>query len=327
MRRRRLLVLPGLVVAGVTRLALAQAGSRVARVAWLSGAAPAPNGRQPVQIVFLDRLRELGWREGSNLLFEARYAGGRAQPLPALAAELVAWRPDLIVTPGTTAARAARAATATVPIVLAGGGDPVGSGLVASLARPGGNVTGVSLMGQEIIPKALSLMHEIVPQARRIDLLANAANPANPFFAKVFTQASRTLGIDGRLLEVRSAEEIEPALLGSPADALVALADPLFYLHLARITAAAIRRRLPLGNTAGREYMVAGCLFSYSVNNAETLRLAASFADRILRGARPAEMPVEQPSRHELLINLKTAKALGLVIPQALLVQADEVLE
>ena len=312
----------------ITAAAHGVAQPRTARIAWLVAALAPPSGvRYPSQTVFLERLRELGWIEGTNLIFDIRYTGGRPEPLPVMAAELVALRPDVIVAAGTTAIRAARDATQTIPIVMAGAGDPVGSGLVASLARPGGNITGVSLLGQEIIPKALSLLHEVVPQARRIELLGNAANPANPFFAKVFSDAARALGLDGRMLEVRSADELEPAIVATRADALLSLPDPMFGPSFQRVADAAIKRRLPLANTGGRYYTAAGSLFSYSVSNDEVSRLAAAYADRILRGAKPADMPIEQPRRYDLIINLKTAKALRLTIPKPLLLRADEVIE
>jgi putative ABC transport system substrate-binding protein len=326
--RRRLLVAVGTTLAATPFASLAQTPARTARVAWLVAGSPLPGGgRWPVQQALIDRLRELGWTEGANLVLEFRHASDRAERLPQLAAELVALRPDVIVTAGTTAIRALRAATAGIPIVMAGGGDPVGTGLVASLARPGGNITGVSLLGQEIIPKALSLLREVVPQAKRIDLLGNAANPGNAYFAKVFSDAARSLGIEGRLLEVRSVDELEPAIAGARADALLSLPDPMFYPNVERMAAAAIRRRLPLANSASRVYTAAGFLFSYAVNDREVYRLAATYVDRILRGGKPAEMPIEQPSRYELVINQKTARAIGVTIPRALLLRADEVIE
>jgi putative ABC transport system substrate-binding protein len=326
--RRCVLAAAGAAFAAAPFAGLAQAPARTARVAWLAPIPPLPGGgRWPVHQALLERLRELGWTEGSNLVVEFRHAGGLAEALPQLAAELVALRPDVIVTAGTTAIRALRAATTSIPIVMTGGGDPVGTGLVASLARPGGNITGVSLLGQEIIPKALSLLHEVVPQARRIDLLGNAANPGNAYFAKVFADAARSLGIEGRMLEVRSVDDLEPAIGGTRADALLSLSDPMFYANVERMAAAAIKRRLPLANNASRRFTEAGFLFSYSVNEQEVYRLAATYVDRILRGARPAEMPIEQPSRYELVINQKTARAIGVTIPRALLLRADEVIE
>ncbi len=308
---------------------VAQAPARTARIAFLSAAKAPPDGGRyyRTHTILLDRLRELGWIEGANLVVDIRYAGGRSDVLPAIAAELIALRPDVIITSGTTPARALQQATSTVPIVVAGGGDPVGSGLVASLARPGGNITGVSLLGQEIIPKALSLLHEVVPRARRIDLLGNAANPANAFFAKATSDAARARGLDNQMIEVRSADELEPAIAATRADALLFLPDPMFVPNAQRMADAAIKRRLPLANTGGRYYTEAGSLFSYSVNMDEVFRMAAVYVDRILRGAKPAEMPIEQPSRYELVINLKTAKAIGLTIPKSVLLRADEVIE
>jgi putative ABC transport system substrate-binding protein len=275
----------------------------------------------------LDRLRDLGWIDGRNLVVEFRYGGGRAEALPGLAAEVVALRPDLIIAAGTAAIRAARDATASIPIVMASGGDPVGSGLVLSLARPGGNITGVSGQGQEIIPKALSLLQEVVPKARRIDLLVNGANPANAYFAKVFSEAARTLGLDGGLLEVRSADELEGAIAATRADALLMLSDGLLYLNRQRIADAAIKRRLPLGDSANRDHILAGNLLSYAIKTEDVWLLAATYADRILRGGKPADMPIEQPSRYQLIFNLKTARAIGVTIPQALLLRADEVIQ
>jgi putative ABC transport system substrate-binding protein len=307
---------------------LAQTPNSVARIAWLSQLHAAPGGgRHPWETLALDRLRELGWVEGRNLVVEFRYGQARAELLPGLAAELVALRPDLIIALGTTGIRAVRDATTSIPIVMAGGGDPVGSGLVASLARPGGNITGVSMQGQEIIPKALSLLREAVPQARRIDALGNAANPGNAYFGKVFSEAARALGLQGELLEVRSADDIDAVLAATRADAVLMFADPLFFQNRQRIADAAIKRRLPLGDTAGRFYTLAGNLLSYGVKADEIWLLTAAYADLILRGGKPAEMPIEPPSRYELFINLKTAKAIGVTIPQALLLRADEVIE
>lgn len=328
MKRRHLLGNAVCTSLFVLLSARAQTPARMARIAWLSPGQGAPGGgRHPWEMLTLDRLRELGWTEGRNLVVEFRYGQGRAELLPGLAAEVVALRPDLIIAPGTTTIRALREATASIPIVMAGGGDPVGSGLVVSLARPGGNITGVSLQGQEIIPKALSLLHEAVPQARRFELLGNAANPANAYFGKVFSEAARALGLQGQLLEVRSADEIEAVLAATRADAVLMLADPLFFLNRQRIADAAVKRRLPLGDAAGRFYTLAGNLLSYAVKSDDIWPLAAAYADRILRGGKPAEMPIEQPSRYELLINLKTAKAIGVTIPQSLLLRADEVIE
>jgi len=276
------------------------------------------------------RLRELGWIEGTNLQLHVRYGQGNADGTASAAAELAAMAPDVIVSAGTQPVLAMRQATATIPIVMAGAGDPVGTGLVQSLPRPGGNVTGISLLGQEIIPKALSLLHEAVPRARRIDLLGVAANATfNPFAARVWADAVSRLGIEGQLVELKGPEEIDAVIAASRADAILMLQDPIYNPPALRerIAAAAIRRRLPLGTTGGRAYVSAGGLLSYSVNQPDLWRQAAEYADRILRGARPAEMPVDQPTRYELVINQKTARAIGVTFPRGLLVRADEVIE
>ncbi|MEO7854727.1 MAG: ABC transporter substrate-binding protein [Rubrivivax sp.] len=324
--RRQLIVCSGAWL--IPASARAQSPPRTARIGWLSqGTAPPSGTPYPPKTIFVERMRELGWVEGRNLVIEFRFAGG-AEALPKMAAELVALRPGLIVAPGTTAIRAARDATLSIPIVMAAGGDPVGSGLVASLARPGGNITGVSALGQELIPKALSLLHEIVPHARRIDLLGNAAKPANPYFAKVFTQALRERGIEGGLVEARSADEMDELIASTRADALQMLSDPLLFRNAHRFADTAIRRRLPLSTSAAELLPVAaGLLMSYATAQDELWRLSADFADRILRGAHPAEMPIEQPSRFELFLNLKTAKALGIALPQSLRLRAGEVIE
>jgi len=279
-----------------------------------------------MQRVFIERLRELGWVEGQNLEIEIRRAEGKAEVLSALASDLVQRRVDVIVTSGTTAIGAARQVTETVPIVMAGGGDPVASGLVTSLRRPGGNITGVSLLGQELVPKGLSLLREIMPKAKRVDLLANAANPANAFFGNVTAEAAHALGMESRLLEVRKPDELEAAIAGTQAQAILALADPMFNLHARRIADAAIKRRLPLASF-GRIYVEAGSLMSYAVNFSDVFRLAAEYTDRILRGAKPADLPIEQPTRYELIVNLRTARALRVTIPQSLLLRADQVIE
>lgn len=302
----------------------AQAAARPARVGFLD-AGNAPAGSR-FSAAFFNRLRELGWVEGQNLAIEVRRAEGKAEVLPALVAELVQRRVNVIVTTGTTAIRAARRVTDTVPIVMAGGGDPIASGFAKSLARPGGNITGISLLGEELLPKSLSLLHEVVPRPKRVDLLANAANPANPFFGRVTAKAAQALGVDSRLLEVRRPDELEPAIAGTQADAILALADPMFTLHARRLAEAAITRRLPLASV-GRVYVEAGSLMSYAVHMDAVFRQAAEYTDRILRGANPAELPVEQPTRYELVFNLKTARALRLTIPPSLLQRADQLLE
>jgi putative tryptophan/tyrosine transport system substrate-binding protein len=297
--KRRHCLLAGLGSSVVAALARAQTARR-ARVALLSATGPESDGqRHPVHQVFVQHLGTLGWTEGVNLQVEIRYGHANPERIAAAAGELVALAPDLIVASGTPTVRALARATQRIPIVMAGAGDPVGTGLAASLARPGGNVTGVSMMGQEIIPKALSLLHELLPKARRIDLLGGATNPSNPFFEKVWVDALRALGLEGEMVVVRGADDIEAVIAASRADALLALADPLFVAHghAERLMNAAIRRRLPLVDVAGRRYIAAGSLMSYAVDFPEMFRQAAVYADRILRGAKPAETPIEQPLR------------------------------
>jgi putative ABC transport system substrate-binding protein len=301
-----------------------QAVSLPARVGLLgTGGGPAADD---LERALRERLRALGWIEGQNLVVEIRRAEGNTAALPRLASELVQQRVHVIVTSGTTAITAARQVTDRVPIVMAGGGDPVATGLVKSLARPGGNITGVSLLGQELVPKAFSLLREVVPRAKRVDLLANRANPANAFFGRITAEAAHALSLECRLLEVSGPDDLEPAILGAQADALLALADPMFFIHAKRIADAAVKRRLPLASF-GREYVEAGSLMSYAVSFRDVFRHAADYVDRILRGANPAELPVEQPTRYEMVFNLKTARALRLTIPQSLLLRADQVFE
>ncbi len=301
---------------------------RVARVGVLLQSTPTPQGtRWAVRRTFVERLRELGWTEGVNLQLEVRWGHGTATGIAAAAAELAALKPDVLVVSGTPGVRALLDATHTIPIVMAGAGDPMGTGLVSSLSRPGGNVTGVSMLGQEIIPKAASLLHELLPKLRRIDLLGSAVNPGNDFFARVWADAVRTIGIEGRMAIVPRAKDIEATIAASRADAIVVLPDPMYLPHLERLFGACLRRGLPAATTGGKAYTEGGALLSYSVNADNLFRQAADYTDRILRGASPAETPIEQPSRYELIFNLKTARALGVDVPRALRLRADEVIE
>lgn len=325
---RRPVLLAALPLPAVAPPARAQQSPRVFRVGILSASVPpAADGRWSVHRIFVDRLRELGWTEGANVQVEIRYGLGTAAGIAHSAGELVALKPDVLVASGTPPIRALAGATRTIPIVMAGAGDPVGTGLVASMARPGGNVTGVSLLGQEIIAKALDLLRELLPKARRVDLVGSAVNPGNDFFARIWADAVRAAGVEGRMVIVPRAEDIEVTIAGIRADALVVLPDPMFAPVSARLFAAAMARRLPAATTGGRPYAESGSLMSYSVNFDDLYRQAAVYVDRILRGANPAETPVEQPSRYELIVNVKTARALGVAIPQTLLLRADEVIE
>jgi putative tryptophan/tyrosine transport system substrate-binding protein len=326
--RRPLLLLVAMPLLPAVGPARAQRPPQLARVGILSASLPPPAGEGwPVHRIFLERLRELGWTEGRNLQAEIRHGRGTAAGIAQAAAELVALKPDVLLASGTPPVRALASATRTIPIVMAGAGDPVGTGLVVSLARPGGNVTGVSMLGQEIIPKTLDLLRELVPNARRIDLLGSAVNPGNDFFARNWADAVRAAGFEGQMVIVQRAEDIESTVASIRANAMVVLPDPMFVVARVRLFAAATARRLPAATTGGRDYAVAGSLMSYSVNFDDLFRQAAVYVDRILRGANAAEMPVEQPSRYELIVNQKTARAIGITMPRGLLLRADEVIE
>lgn len=272
------------------------------------------------------RLRELGWIEGKNIAFVWLYADAKAERLSPLIAELLQRKVDVIVTRGTTAIRAAKDATTTTPIVMAGGGDPVGSGLVQSLARPGGNVTGVSLVGQELMEKNLELLKRLLPTLNTVAMIRAAANPANSFFEQYMNAAARRLGVRLTILDIHRPDDLGAAFDRISADAAFMLPDPMFLAHRRRIAELAIRRRLPL-MTAERTFAEAGFLLTYGAGFAEVMRLAAAFVDKILRGVKPADLPVEQPTQLDLVLNLATPKVLGLSIPPTILVQARQVID
>ena len=269
-----------------------------------------------------------GWVEGQNVVIEYRFAEGRFERLPDLAAELVRLKVDVIAAAPTPAALAAKNATGTIPIVMISIPDPVGQGLVASLARPGGNVTGSPYSaGVEIFGKLLELLKEIVPRVRRVAVLSNPANPVQAFLMRDVKVAARSLGLQLQLLEARGPTEFEGAFAAMAKErvgALLVVADPAFILT--RLTDLVARRRLPAAYSLSA-YVSAGGLISYGPNLHDLSRRAATFVDRILKGAKPADLPVEQPTKFELAVNLKTAKALGLTIPRSVMVRADEIIQ
>jgi putative tryptophan/tyrosine transport system substrate-binding protein len=277
---------------------------------------------------FAQRLRELGWIEGRTVVVEYRWAEGRSERLAEIAAEFVRLKVDVIVTYATPPVIAARQATAVIPIVSAVMGDPVGTGLVASLARPGGNVTGLSVLTPDLAGKRLELLREVVPGLRSLACLANVSNPITALEVGKVQAAARTLGLDVVTLEIRRPEDIAPAFetLKGHAQALYVAGDPLVLTSRVRINTLALVARLPAIYNQ-RDYVEAGGLMCYGVNWPDLFRRAADYADKILRGAKPADMPVEQPTRFDLVINLTTAKALGLTVPPTLLARADEVIE
>jgi putative ABC transport system substrate-binding protein len=301
----------------------------VHRIGLLYGGSPLSD-RAYVE-AFQQGLRALGYVEGQNIVIEYRHAEGQAERLPELAAELVRLQMEVIVAAGAPTIRAAQHATRTIPIVMAGTADAVAQGFIANLARPGGNITGVSGLGLELHGKRLELLKETVPQSTRIAVLTNPASPYHASRIHNLTAAAQTLGVHLHGVELRRAEELASAfaaLAQARVDALLVVEDALlFNLQRARVVADfAATSRLP-AMYGWRAYVEAGGLMSYGRNLPETHRRAATYVDKILKGATPADLPVEQPTTFELVINLKTAQALGLTIPPTILFQADEVIK
>jgi putative tryptophan/tyrosine transport system substrate-binding protein len=277
---------------------------------------------------FVQRLRELGWIEGRTLAIDCRWAEGRFERSAEIFGEFVQLKVDVIVTHATANAVIAKQATSVVPIVFASAGDPVGNGLVASLARPGGNITGLSFQAPDLAGKRIELMREVVPGLRRLAILANVNNPITLLEAREVQAAARTLDVEVDTLEIRRAEDIGPAIesLKGRAQMMYVPFDPLLTTNQMRTNTLALGARLP--TIAGiRDYVQTGGLMSYGPNVPDLWRRAGDYVDKILRGAKPADLPVEQPTKFDLVINLITAKALGLAVPPLLLARADEVIE
>ena len=276
---------------------------------------------------FVQRLRELGWIEGRTVVIDYRWAEGRTERYAEIAAEFVRLKVDAIVTVGGAVA-AAKQATATIPIVFAGAGDPVGSGMVASLAQPGGNVTGLSVQSTDLVGKRLEILREIFPDVRRLAIIGNVEYSATVLEMGEAQAAARTLGLEVVRSEIRRAEDIAPAFeaLKGAAQALFVCPDATINANHARINTLAFGARLPTMHGL-REIVEAGGLMSYGPNYPDLYRRAAGYVDKILRGAKPADLPVEQPTKFDLVINLVTARALGLTVPASLLARADEAIE
>jgi putative ABC transport system substrate-binding protein len=309
---------------------------------WLLGARAQPAGRLPTIGVlgaatpatwnkwvaaFTQRLRELGWVEGRTVAIEYRWAEGRSERYAEIAAEFVRLKVDVIVT-GGSALIAAKQATSTVPIVFAISADPIALGVVANLARPGGNVTGLSSQATDLAGKRLEFLREVVPGLRRLSILANVDYPASVRELAEAREAARALGLDATVVEIRRAEDIAPAIdaLGGRADALYVCGDALIVAERFRINSLALAARLPTIHTNG-DSVEGGGLMSYCANFTDQFRRAGDYVDKILKGAKPADLPVQQPTKFDLLVNLKTAKALGIDIPRTILERADEVIE
>jgi len=325
MRRRDFMAGLG-IAAALPMLARAQQPSRVPTIGFLGAASREIAG--PWVSAFVKRLHELGWDEGRNVTIEYRWAEASSQRYREIATELSSRKVDVIVTWASAPTLAAKRATTTIPIVFAAQMDPVGAGVVASLARPGGNVTGMSIQQTDTAGKRIELLREVVPKLARLAVMANSAAPGAMIEMREVVTKARSLGLEATAIEVGQADEVFSAIesLKGRADALYVATDPLIFSNRVRISAMAQAQRLPT-IFGGREYPEAGALMSYGPNWAELFRHAAEQVDKILRGTKPADIPVEQPTKFDLIVNLKTAKTIGLELPPSLLARADEVIE
>ena len=325
MRRREFITLLGGAAAWPLAARAQQAG-KLPTIGFL-GAVTALAGGQWAA-AFVRRLRELGWIENRTVAIEYRWGEGRDERFAEIAAEFIRLKVDVIVTVATPPTIAAKQATSVIPIIFAVAGDPVATGLVASLAQPGGNVTGLSAQASDTASKRLELLREVVPNLRRLAVLANVASPQALVEIREVQAAAGKLGLAVILSEIRRAEDIAPVFdaLKGRADGLYVCADPLMNTNRTRINILAVGARLPTMHSF-REYVEAGGLMSYGANVPDLLRRAADFVDKILRGAKPADLPVEQPTKFDLILNLTTAKVLGLTISDSFLLRADEVIE
>jgi putative tryptophan/tyrosine transport system substrate-binding protein len=323
-RRKFLATLGG--AAALPLAAKAQQAGKLPTIGYLGSATPATQGQWVA--AFVQRLREVGWIEGRTIAIEYRWAEGRAERAAEIAAEFDRRKVDVIVTSGTAVVVAAMQATSVIPIVFAAAGDPVGTGLVATLARPGGNVTGLSNQVPDLAGKRLELLREIVPGLGRLAILANVGNPLVVLDMREVQATARTLGLEVITLEIRRGEDIVPAFeaLNGHEEALYVVFDALVNTHRFRINTLALAARLPTMHMF-REGVEVGGLMSYGANFADMYRRAADYVDKILHGTKPADLPVEQPTKFDLIINVTTAKALGLEIPPTLLARTDEVIE
>jgi putative ABC transport system substrate-binding protein len=328
MQRRDFLTLLGASAAAWPLAARAQQSPKLPTIGFLGATNPALRSEAAWGAAFVQRLRELGWNEGRNLAIEYRWADAVPERYSDVAADLVRLRPDVIFTTGTLPTRAAMQATSTIPIVFAGVADPIGSDIVESLARPRGNVTGMSNQNFDTVGKRLELLREAMPGLRRLAVLVNPDSPVGARSLGELQVMTRRLGLELVAGEARRTDEIAPAfdIFKSRTDALYIINDAIFTNSQLRIVILALGARLPTMYSQ-REYVDAGGLMSFGTNNASQWRRAADYVDRILRGGKPAELPVEQPTRFDLVVNLITAKAMGLTIPESFLLRANEVIE
>lgn len=315
-----------LVALGATPFARAQQAGRIPRIAFVSVATEELS--RPYVALFVQMMRKLGYVDGKTYVITTHFAEENPERLARLAAEIVAQKPDVIVAVATPAIRAVQLVTKTIPIVMCPATDPVGSGFVASLARPGGNITGVANLTIDLSAKMVQFVREIVPKATRIALL-RTANPTHPAQIKEVQTAAKLYGLTVIPVTARSGEEIDlafPLISKEKAEALIVLGDPVLVVQRQKIADLAAKQKLPAVYQF-RDHAVSGGLVSYGPRIPDLFRLATVYVDKILRGAKPADLPVEQPTRFEFIINLKTAKALGITIPQSVLARADEVIQ
>ena len=330
MRRREVItLLGGAAAAGSLSWPVAtraQQARKLAVIGFLGGSTASVESQWVAALT--QRLRDLGWVEGRSIAIDYRWAEGRSARAVEIAADFASLKVDVIVTGGTANVVAAKQATSTIPVVFASAGDPIAAGLVASLARPGGNVTGLSVLATDLAGKKIELLREVVPGLSRLAIMANMADRAGALQMAEAQAATRTLGLDVVAAEIRRAEDIGPSLeaLKGHAQALYVANGPLVIAHRARINTLALAARLPTMH-GGREHIETGGLMSYAPNFPDLYRRAGDFVDKILRGTKPADIPVEQPTRFDLIINLTTAKALDLTISEQLLARADEIIE
>jgi len=328
MERRAFIAAVGASLLRAPLAVRAQPVAKVWRIGLLGTVPLAEPGAARLWGGLFEGLEQLGYVEGKNIIIEGRYSEGRSERLPGLAAELVRLKVDVIVAAAYTAA-AAKVATSTIPIVMPNDPDPAGRGLVASLAKPGGNVTGLTTLTPDLVGKGLQLLKEVVPRVSRVAVLSNPGDPIHPRSLREAAVAARALNVRLQILKAQAPTEVAGALSAATkesVDALLVLGDPMFFGERERITGLAAKSRLPL-IAHQSEFAEAGGLLSYGINQRNNFRRAATYVDKILKGAKPADLPVEQPTKFELVINLKTAKGLGLTIPQSLLLRADQVIE
>ena len=323
-------ILIAVVLLAVAVIADAQQPKKVPRIGYLTGSSPSANAAR--NEAFGQGLRELGYVEGKNIVIEYRYAEGKLDRLPVLAAELLRLNVEVIVTGGPAVTRAVKEATATIPIVMTQDPDPVGSGFVASLARPGGNITGLSTLSPEISGKRLELLKEIVPKLSRVAVLGTSTRPGTAQELKEVELAAGAFGVKLQYLDVLDPKDIETAFRAASkgrADAVLMLVSGgVVGAHRTTIVELAVKTRLPvIYGTGGRAFVEAGGLMTYGVNVNDLDRRAATYVDKILKGAKPADLPVEQPKKFEFIINLKAAKQIGLTIPPNVLARADKVIK